>query len=183
VPFVDKNELARNNYSDMNNPHSSESQVLIEHRLMVEEEISTFQRDVLKYRKVLNDESVWLFLATLGCWSVTNGILQFVALIVTFHIFFKRRANLSKDTRTFPEWIKMIEERIAQTSLPEDFKKARLFDLAAFQRKEMSHLTFIKKNWVYFVCWTFYFLTFASLTHIPFPLISEVLHIVPRSQC
>jgi hypothetical protein len=166
----------------MNNSYSLESQVPIEHRLTVEEEISTFQRDLLKYRKVLNDESVWLFLATLGCWSVTNGILQFVALIVTLIIFFKRRANLSKDIRTFSEWIKMIKERIAQTSLPEDTKKARLLNLEAFQRKEISHLTFIKRNWMFLVCWTFYFLTFASWTHIPFPPISKVLHIVTRSQ-
>ncbi|PSU86713.1 hypothetical protein C0W42_19700 [Photobacterium kishitanii] len=35
----------------------------------------------------LNEQGIWLFLATLGCWSVSGVGYQFVAIVITFYIF------------------------------------------------------------------------------------------------
>ncbi len=36
----------------------------------------------------LNLEAIWLFVATLGCWSVNQPIVQIIALILVLVIFF-----------------------------------------------------------------------------------------------
>ncbi len=36
----------------------------------------------------LNLEAIWLFVATLGCWSVNQPIVQIIALILVLVFFF-----------------------------------------------------------------------------------------------
>ncbi len=36
----------------------------------------------------LNLEAIWLFVATLGCWSVNQPIVQIIALILVLVVFF-----------------------------------------------------------------------------------------------
>ncbi|NVC52865.1 hypothetical protein [Vibrio diabolicus] len=35
----------------------------------------------------LNEQGIWLFLATLGCWSVSGIGYQLIAIMITFYIF------------------------------------------------------------------------------------------------
>jgi hypothetical protein len=166
----------------MHTPDTPESEISIDYQLTIKDEISTFQRRVLKYRQALNDEAVWLFLATLGCWSVTYSALQFVALQLTWIIFLKRMINRSKDTKSFAKWVQIIEDRIEQTSLPEDSKKARLYDLEALKKNEMSMLTSLKRAWVFLLCCIFYILTLSFFTYtVVRPYVYAALHIVPKS--
>ena len=45
----------------------------------IEEELFALRQYINEYRTALNTEGIWLFLATLGCWSVTNIFLPFGA--------------------------------------------------------------------------------------------------------
>ena len=155
----------------MNTSHTNQPQITIGNHLTIEAELSALQSHVAGYRRALNDEAVWLFLATLGCWSVTNGMIQFVALGLAVLLFGSRMANRSIDSRSYSKLVKTIEHRIEQIVPAEDSRKARLFDLAAFQRSEMSTLRTLKSSWPFLLCWLFFGAT----------LLYTVLHIAPKS--
>lgn len=155
----------------MNTPHSPQSQTLIGSHLTIEAELNALQLHVVEYRKVLNDEAVWLFLATLGCWSVTNGILQFIALGLAVLLFGSRIASRSIDTRSYSKLVTAVECRIGEIVPAEDSRKARLYDLATFQRIEMSTLRTLKSSWPFLLCWLFFGGT----------LLFTVLHLAAKS--
>ena len=54
----------------------------------IEDDIAAFSKNVTANRKIINGEGTWLFLTTLGCWSVSNSVLQLIAYIVAFSLFF-----------------------------------------------------------------------------------------------
>ncbi len=129
----------------------------------IEAEMLTLQQHVADYRAALNQEGVWLFLATLGCWSVSNHILQFFAFLVAVMLFGERAKNRVKETRSFPKLVKALEARIVEL-LPEgDARKARLYDLSQFQETEMSALNSFKNTKIFFLCWSFYGASFVYL--------------------
>ena len=144
---------------------------LIGSHLTIEEELAALQVHVAEYRKALNDEAVWLFLATLGCWSVTNGLFQFASLGLAVMLFGKRMTDRFIDNRSFTKLVKTIEQRIAQVVPIEDSRKARLFDLAAFQKNEMSVLQSLKGAWAFLLCWLFFGTT----------LLYTLFHLAPKS--
>jgi hypothetical protein len=133
------------------------------HQPTIEAEMLTLRQHVADYRAVLNQEGVWLFLATLGCWGVSNHILQFFAFLVAVMLFGERAKNRVKETRSFPKLVKALEARIAEL-LPEgDARKARLYDLSQFQETEMSALNSFKNTKIFFLCWSFYGASFVYL--------------------
>lgn len=131
-------------------------QVPIGFNSTVDEEIDALKRHVQGYRRALDSEGVWLFIATLGCWSVTNEKLQFIAFIVAGMLFGERMAKRSSENRSFSKLVEKVEERIGEL-LPEgDARKARLYDLVEFRKSELSVLKSVRHNKVFFVCWLFY---------------------------
>lgn len=129
----------------------------------IEAEMLTLQRHVADYRTALNQEGVWLFLTTLGCWSVSNHILQFFAFLVAVMLFGERAKNRVKETRSFPKLVQALEARIVEL-LPEGAaREARLNDLSQFQKTEMSALNSFKNTNIFFLCWSFYGASFVYL--------------------
>lgn len=122
----------------------------------VEEEISSLQQHISTYRATLNQEGVWLFLATLGCWSVTASSLKFLAFALAAFLFGHRFTNQLSETASFSQMVKRLQERIS-TSLPDnDSRKARLYDLSEIQRNELSTLNSLRNTWVFLLCWLFW---------------------------
>jgi hypothetical protein len=134
----------------------SDTNNIIGNQTTIEAEMSALQQHIMDYRATLNQEGVWLFLATLGCWSVSNALLQHLSFILALVIFGDRMTKRLKDTRSFSKLIKTIEERIAH-SLPEgDSRKARLYDLNMFQKGELSALNSFRNTYVFLLCWLFW---------------------------
>jgi hypothetical protein len=122
----------------------------------IEEELFALRQYINEYRTALNTEGIWLFLATLGCWSVTNIFLQFGAFALAVILFGERLNKRMSETRSFSELFKTIEDRISK-NLPEgDSQKARLYDLAALRAKELSKLNNLRNIWTFSLCWLFY---------------------------
>lgn len=122
----------------------------------IEAEMSALQSHISSYRNAVNQEGIWLFLTTLGCWGVPNHILQIFSFALAALLFGERATNRLKETRSFSQLVKDIEERIAQLLPDGDARKARLYDLAAFQRTELSTLNNLKNIRVFLLCWLFY---------------------------
>jgi hypothetical protein len=122
----------------------------------IESEMSALEQHITEYRAALNQEGIWLFLATLGCWSVTHPLLQFFAFALALVLFGHRVIKRVGEKRSFSKLVKAIEERIT-TILPDgDSQKARLYDLAAFQGRELSALNSLRTTGDFLLCWLFY---------------------------
>lgn len=123
---------------------------------MVENEILALRQHISDYRVALNQEGIWLFLATLGCWSVTKIIIQTVAFFLAAILFGDRLKKRFVETKSFSKRITEIKEHIFCSSPEGDFRKARLYDLAELQKNELSTLNSLKNTWVFFLCWLFW---------------------------
>lgn len=127
----------------------------------IEDSILTLRQHVRDYRKALNDEGVWLFLATLGCLGVPGKALQLGAITVTILLFGRRLQERLSDRRPFSKMISDIRSR-AETELEEgDAKKARLYELIQVEKVDLSVTATFKEGWVFLVCWGFLTITLA----------------------
>ena len=82
--------------------------------------------DVKQHHLRLETKSVWLFLATLGCWSVGNNYIQLMAYVITLVLFGKTISSGWKTKDSFPERLKQIQKRAH--AIPGDEKKILLWD-------------------------------------------------------
>jgi hypothetical protein len=127
----------------------------------IEDKIYALQRDIREYRKNLNTEAIWLFLATLGCWSVTDKWFQIFALMLTIFLFGSRMKNrlieTKLDTMPFSERVKTLKARIEQMSSTEDRRKEHLSsNLEKLQTNELSKPASVERGGVFLSCWLFY---------------------------
>lgn len=60
---------------------------IVDKNIEIKDKLSNLESHINSYRDSLNAEGVWLFLATLGCWSVNGFWYQIIALMITFFCF------------------------------------------------------------------------------------------------
>ncbi|KFA99422.1 hypothetical protein [Vibrio sp. ER1A] len=77
----------------------------------------------------LNLEAIWLFVATLGCWSVDQPIIQIIAIILVLIFFSSKISKDKKFESTFTKVLKDIKFDLEESFLEGDVKKARLHEL------------------------------------------------------
>ncbi len=125
---------------------------------VIKDKLSSFELHINSYRDSLNSEGVWLFLATLGCWSVNGFWYQIAALMITFFLFSHRIYARLEDKRLFPTIIKELAADINE--LPDgDTKKARIYDLDQIRNVKLGVLNHFKATGIFIVCYSFLGLT------------------------
>lgn len=132
----------------------------------IEEDLRALQEHILEYRSAINQEGIWLFLATVACWGIPQPVFQYCAFLLVAFLFGERLNARSTESRSFSELAKSVERRIAETIPEEDTRKARLYDLAELQRAQLSKIHSFKRAKIFFLCWGFYG---ASLIYIIWP--------------
>ena len=129
---------------------------------LIVNEIADFKEHIHHYRDTLNSESIWLFLAVIGCWGVPDAQTQKISFGITVVIFFHRMLSKIKDSRSFTRMLKDLEEMI-HTELPiGDTQKARLFELQRIKRKNLSAKATFKSSIIFIIC--FMFLLYSAFT-------------------
>ncbi|MGO4056581.1 hypothetical protein AB2373_17020 [Vibrio cholerae] len=122
----------------------------------IDQEIIEFRKHIEKYEFVLNTEAVWLFLATLGCWGVSNPFVKLAAFAITAFLFGKRIISRIGDARSLREIADVIESKINDSELEPDTKKARLFDLELIRKAQFSVKLKRRDLNSFIVCWVFF---------------------------
>lgn len=122
----------------------------------IEEELQALRNHIKTYRETLNDEGVWLFLVTLGCWSVSLPPLQLLAYLLAVWLFGSRISARSKETRSLPKLINALQERISLLAASEIERKAGLFDLIEIQKRELSVFAPFRQVKEFLFCWLFW---------------------------
>lgn len=121
----------------------------------VEKRIENYNEHINDFRYQSNIQGIWLFTATLGCWSVSVPWLQMVAALSLLFIFFFLVNDNVRDKRTFQQMKKDIEKDI-ETSLSGDARMARLYQLGTVEKHRASLVVIIKQSPIFFVCYIFY---------------------------
>lgn len=123
-------------------------------------EIEEFSANIRQYHASLNDEGVWLFLAALGCWSVTGGAYVAMSLLATFLLFAWRLNEKRIEKRGFSKVIKSLRERIDK-GLPYDERRTDLLNrLQELQGAELSVRKVMRSAWPFLISWFFFGATF-----------------------
>lgn len=141
-------------------------------------EIEDLHNKIITYHDALNEKSVWLFLSTLGCYSIKfdnlsatwNNIFQLSALIIIFIYFFQEIYKFRREQRyfgqkmySFPEYIsylnisidKYIQDKDKKDIYISNVKKCRkLISLPALLSLRLHKFT---------LSIIFYFATFTAL--------------------
>lgn len=130
--------------------------------------ISEYQSSIDSYRASLNTEGVWLFLATLGCWSVSHQLSQLIAIAITFILFSHRVYSKMTNKKTFNSTTKELEKEIDKLLEAGDTKKARLYDLYQIRDVKLATINHLKSTMIFLLCYFFLAITLwhsITMTH------------------
>lgn len=100
----------------------------------LKQELKNYKKNIKQYRNALENESIWLFLAALGCWSV-QGYLQFFSFFITITFFSSKIYNSLKIKKTFNGFEKNIIELIKK-----EFKSGAKKDEYEARLKSLQHI-------------------------------------------
>lgn len=123
------------------------------------EELEILRKYIHTYSDELNLEGVWLFLASLGCWSAAAGLPQIFATVLTGALFFQRFNLKRTEKRHFALAFKEILVR-ADREVPDQVERSRIQLEIRFLRD--NYLAFgpvLKRAWPFLGCWAFYGIT------------------------
>lgn len=104
-----------------------------------EKTLKKLKNRVKKYNTNLNESGIWLFLATLGCWSVEGEWLQYIAVLTTVLIFAHKLITGLDGFKTFSSEINELKSKAEMSDLDEMSKKAIILDILEFNRKYLSY--------------------------------------------
>ncbi|EGQ7944433.1 hypothetical protein EEJ34_18770 [Vibrio cholerae] len=120
--------------------------------------VDSFSMFLIEYDKNLNIQGIWLFLATLGCWSVPEGGLRITAFLITLLIFFNNLFlvwETEKKHVTFKAGFSNVERKISELENSTD----RESWTEVLNHKKVQHLRFIgrlKRSPIYIVSFVFH---------------------------
>ena len=128
----------------------------------IEEYIESFYSYIDDYRRNLNKQGIWLFLATLGLISIKPPLLQLIATCIAFLIFTSKLFSEWKEEGahiTFKEAERLVIEKIH--SLDNLYERERIHRIFMLKKKRKLNLsTTITSTCIYIV--TFLFFIFCS---------------------
>lgn len=137
------------------------------------EHIKNYSKHIDEFRSQANSQGIWLFISTLGCWSVTIPSIQVIAAILLLCIFIFNSKQDMTDKRAFHEIAKDIEKNIA-SNLTGDTRKARLFDLELVEKYRKSLKPALKTSPIFIVCYIFYSISFMFFFSNLFPQVKLI---------
>jgi hypothetical protein len=117
------------------------------------------EADITKHYSRLEIESIWLFLATLGCWSVTIPLLQVVAYIITFIIFGNKIGVRWKNEGSFPMRLSTIQGRLDKAFEDSNRREALIQDCYDL-RERISITKSPSQTRIFIAISTFYVVSF-----------------------
>ena len=121
----------------------------------IESELERLRIHIREYTILLREEGVWLFIATLGCWSVNWWVLQLPAIALTFGLFLHRFFGKLTNRKTFRTLIEGLKSRIEAEAVNDQARKAHLYDLIQVQQVDLVEAQSLRQSWVFWACWFF----------------------------
>lgn len=126
-------------------------------------EIEELNRQNGDWQTILNQESIWLFVSSLGVWSIPSSPLASHRLMVAalLLVAFSARIEWRKGDikESFPKCIDRIETKIASSNLSEKTKESMLYKLGETKARITGKSAY-KNTWIFIICWFYYSVCF-----------------------
>ncbi|EHR1566529.1 hypothetical protein KTK17_002775 [Salmonella enterica] len=139
------------------------------------EHIKNYSKHIDEFSSQASSQGIWLFISTLGCWSVNIPLIQVIAAILLFCIFIFNSKQDMTEKRAFHK----IEEDIAKdidSNLIGDPRKARLYDLGLVEKYRKAIKPVLKTSPIFIVCYIFYSISFLVFFSNLFPLMKLIFN-------
>lgn len=104
----------------------------------------------------LDVHALWLFVATLGSWSIDNPYIQLLSMVIIFFLFFSLVFDNHKDLRPFKEVLTELEQEIKDSPLTGDAEKARYHEISEIKRQLLGFKSVIYLTPKFLVCYSFW---------------------------
>jgi len=119
-------------------------------------EIEAYRENINEYRRALQTESVWLFLAVLGCWSVNSNIyIQSFAFFITIIFFGIQVVSKLTHKRSFNSFESSIQNLIEQEFISGPNKDSYSNELRLLKEKRASKIEPLKSAPMFLLCFGF----------------------------
>lgn len=135
----------------------------------IDDALRAFRQHILDYQTALNDEGIWLFLSTVGCWGVPQPGFQMTAYFVTVMMFGSRLASRYTERRPFKTLASDLQRRIQQVTPSAEERTRQLLLLQQLQKAYLSGIRPLLASKVFAVAWTFYGASFVYALAQRFP--------------
>ena len=122
--------------------------------------IDDYREHVRSYQSKLNEEGIWLLLATLGCWGVTDPKMCVVAYLLVLAVFANSMNGHSGRKGSFTKQSAELRQCIEQDLPYGDTQQRLINELAEVNRVELGPAASFGKNILFFLCWTFWGFSF-----------------------
>jgi len=106
--------------------------------------------DISKQFKELNERSIWLLIATIGCWGIPNGMIQAIAMLLVFSLALYQIYPLERMIKKRIESLNHIKEAYGQNLTAGRLK---------FVKRKMRQF-FIQQLWIAASCMVFVWISF-----------------------
>jgi hypothetical protein len=120
---------------------------------LIRTQIENLGQEIDKYHQHLNQQSIWLFLAVLGCWGVTNHWYQLVAFVISFSYFGWQLIDGLQNRTSFKSQFKELEIEISNPQFSDDQRDANQHRLTRV--KEKVDLKKLHRTWPWFTSMAF----------------------------
>lgn len=122
-----------------------------------------YSQKILKVKKyinrqyeILNMEAIWLFVATLGTWSVTNKYIRVIAILLILVLLGFKIYENRNDRRPFKEMFVSLRNEIKGSSLEGDAEKARLYEIGEAEKELLSWKSMFLLTPKFLICYLFW---------------------------
>ncbi|MBZ6543021.1 hypothetical protein FMJ66_12470, partial [Klebsiella pneumoniae] len=123
-------------------------------------EIKKYSAHIDRFRARANTHGIWLFIATLGCWGVTEPSIRILAFVMLFFIFlFLLHGSFPGEKRTLHPLPQHIKKPIVD-NLPPETPPERFHDLLIVFSPRKSLVGILKSTFIFVSCYGFYFVSF-----------------------
>lgn len=139
-----------------------------EERKQLKKEIAKTKKIIRSHHSKLNTEAIWLFLATIACWSIDQAIPAFIALALVL-VFFMTIVLKGVDIKTsFPKMINIVKKPLLDVK-QDDWYKARMFEVQ--QLKKEIGLIGTLRTWRFIISLIFWGITVFYFLTKKFPMV------------
>lgn len=126
-------------------------------------QVDDLRNRIISHHDNLEINAAWLFVATLGCWSVSQSHIRILAALIILFLFIKL-VFAKKQAETVDKVIKNLKSEIERSSIQEDFKKARYFDLDQISKDLLSYKVIPRRAPQFIICYVFWGISITYFT-------------------
>jgi hypothetical protein len=119
-------------------------------------QIRTLEEEIHLTSKRVDEMSIWLFLATLACWSVTEPVMKIIAVFIVLFFLIDHVITGNYSKKSYKARIKDIKERVNNSKLSEPEKNQAIGALSRYCENQLGFKKLFKTNYQYVVAALFY---------------------------